>query len=65
MPSLNKSKLSFVNRASKKKKKTVTYIVSSLLTLVSDGVLTCFGVAIGVELPPTSCLLETKNDEFS
>jgi hypothetical protein len=30
--------------------------------LVSEGVLTCLGVAIGVELPPISCLLEAKNN---
>lgn len=28
--------------------------------LVSEGVLTCLGVAIGVEPPPRSCLLEAK-----
>jgi len=30
---------------------------------VSEGVLTCLGVAIGVVPPPTSCLLEAENNK--
>lgn len=36
--------------------------MSSLFILVSEGVLTCLGVVIGVELPPKSCLPEAKNN---
>jgi len=30
--------------------------------LVSEEVLTCLGVVVGVEVLPTSCLLEAKNN---
>lgn len=43
--------------------KIITYIESSLLILVSEGVLTCLGVAMGVEPPPISCLLDAKNNK--
>lgn len=44
---------------------TGTYGASSLLILVSEGVLICLGVAIGVEPPPISCLLEAKNNKIN